>query len=161
MSEMFFDRYGNKKFIGDAIPISKKGYFAVLLKDDKILVTVPPQSDVPEFPGGYKQRSEDMQQCLYRKLYEETGVDFVLGEGMKLFDQVVRYYDIEEKKGTFYIYDQTFVVYDASSYGFDTKAKSWVAPDGSAVYWLKIQDVASGALKLSYMHGKAFEELFG
>ena len=160
MYDMFFDRYGKRRFLGESIPISKKGFFAILLKDDKVLVTVPPNSELPEFPGGHKQRGEDLRSCLYRKLYEETGVDFMLGEGARKFSQVVNYFDIEEKKGTFYIYDQTFIVYDAEKYGFNTKAKPRVAPDGAKSYWLKVKDITSGKVGLSYMHGLAFGEMF-
>ena len=78
MSNIFFDRYGRKKYAGDdVIPMHQKGYFAILVWDNKVLLTYPPLVKVPEFPGGTVDRKEDFRDCLYRKLYEETGITSV------------------------------------------------------------------------------------
>lgn len=52
MVEVFYDRRGKEKYADDVIPFEQKGYFAILVKDDRVLVTYPPQVSVPEFPGG-------------------------------------------------------------------------------------------------------------
>ena len=49
-----------------------------MVKDDRVLVTYPPQVSVPEFPGGSAGRREDFRGCLFRKLFEETGIEFML-----------------------------------------------------------------------------------
>lgn len=78
MSDIFYDRRGHEKYADEIIPLHQKGYFAILVKDEKVLVTYPPQVSVPEFPGGTVSRREDFRGCLYRKLYEETGIEFEL-----------------------------------------------------------------------------------
>ena len=70
MSDIFYDRRGHEKYADEIIPLHQKGYFAILVKDEKVLVTYPPQVSVPEFPGGTVSRREDFRGCLYRKLYE-------------------------------------------------------------------------------------------
>lgn len=52
MVEVFYDRRGKEKYADDVIPFEQKGYFAILVKDNRVLVTYPPQVSVPEFPGG-------------------------------------------------------------------------------------------------------------
>ena len=52
MSDIFYDRRGHEKYADEIIPLHQKGYFAILVKDEKVLVTYPPQVSVPEFPGG-------------------------------------------------------------------------------------------------------------
>lgn len=84
MSDIFYDRRGHEKYADEIIPLHQKGYFAILVKDEKVLVTYPPQVSVPEFPGGTVSRREDFRGCLYRKLYEETGIEFELDWGEKI-----------------------------------------------------------------------------
>lgn len=91
MSDIFYDRRGHEKYADEIIPLHQKGYFAILVKDEKVLVTYPPQVSVPEFPGGTVSRREDFRGCLYRKLYEETGIEFELDWGEKSYQQIVNY----------------------------------------------------------------------
>lgn len=53
MSDIFYDRRGHEKYADEIIPLHQKGYFAILVKDEKVLVTYPPQVSVPEFSGRY------------------------------------------------------------------------------------------------------------
>lgn len=92
MSDIFYDRRGHEKYADEIIPLHQKGYFAILVKDEKVLVTYPPQVSVPEFPGGTVSRREDFRGCLYRKLYEETGIEFELDWGEKSYQQIVNYF---------------------------------------------------------------------
>ncbi|MDR1026560.1 MAG: NUDIX domain-containing protein [Lactobacillus sp.] len=161
--QVFYNRYGEECFLGDAVPTNKKGYFAVLIKDDKVLVTIPEGADIPEFPGGNKQRNETPRESLYRKLYEETGVDFELGCGCsdKEFNHVVDYFSIEDKpNGRFFFYDQTFYVYDASAFGIDATEKVWKTPDGAQACWVKMKDIIKEKKKINYAHWLAFKEIF-
>ena len=48
MSDIFYDRRGHEKYADEIIPLHQKGYFAILVKDEKVLVTYPPQVSVPE-----------------------------------------------------------------------------------------------------------------
>ena len=63
MSDVFYDRRGREKYADDLIPVCQKGYFAILVKDGKVLVTYPPSVSVPEFPGGAVSRKEDFRNC--------------------------------------------------------------------------------------------------
>ena len=130
MSDIFYDRRGHEKYADEIIPLHQKGYFAILVKDEKVLVTYPPQVSVPEFPGGTVSRREDFRGCLYRKLYEETGIEFELDWGEKSYQQIVNYFAEDARPfGEYCVYDQTFIVYDASSYGFDTSVSPWRTPE--------------------------------
>lgn len=107
MDNLFFNRKGRPKYVDDVIPAYKNGYFALLVKENKILLTYPPGVGVPEFPGGSIRRSENFRDCLFRKLYEETGVEFMLDKGVRQFEQTVNYFaDDEKPSGMFYIYHQ-------------------------------------------------------
>lgn len=161
MSSVFYDRRGKTKYADDIIPLEQKGYFAILVKDGKVLVTYPPQVTVPEFPGGSVSRREDFRECLYRKLYEETGLDFMLDYGVKEFNQTINYFADDAKPyGLCCIYDQTFIVYDASSYGFDTKIDSWRTPENGMASWVAVEDIFSGKTKINYAHWQAVQALF-
>lgn len=161
MSDIFYDRRGKPKYADDIIPVQQKGYFAILLKDDKVLVTYPPQVNVPEFPGGTLSRKEDFRECLFRKLYEETGIDFMLDYGLREFHQEINYFaDDARPYGTYCIYDQTFIVYDASSYGFDTNVEAWKTPENGMAAWIAVEDIFSAKTKVNYAHWQAVQALF-
>ena len=161
MDEAFYDRYGHKKYANDIIPIEQKGYFAILVKDEKVLMTYPPLVDVPEFPGGAIGRRENFRECLFRKLYEETGIEFMLSSGEKEFHQTLRYFAEDARPyGEYCIYDMTFLVYDASSYGFDTRESQSKTPENGSSCWVPIKDILSRKTKINYAHWLAFQELF-
>lgn len=161
MTEVFYDRFGREKYADDIIPVHQKGYFAILVKDDLVLVTYPPQVKVPEFPGGSVSRKEDFRDCLYRKLYEETGIEFALSQGEKSYSQTINYFANDARPfGEYCVYEQTFIVYDASAYGFDTTKEPWRTPENGTAAWLKKEDIFSGTHKINYAHWLAFQHLF-
>ena len=161
MHDFFWDRFGQQKYGEDVIPSHQKGYFAILLKDNKVLVTYPPQVDLPEFPGGSVSRKEDFRDCLYRKLYEETGIDFMLDYGIKEFSQTINYFaDDAKPNGVYCIYNQMFIVYDASSYGFDTSKKIWKTPENGKAAWLSLEDIIAKKIPINYTHWLAVQALF-
>lgn len=161
MVEVFYDRKGREKYADDIIPIRQKGYFAILVKDEKVLVTYPPQVKVPEFPGGAVSRREDFRGCLFRKLFEETGIEFMLDFGVNQFEQDINYFAEDARPfGEFCVYNQTFIVYDASSYGFDTDVDMWRTPENGMAAWVDINDIFEGKTKINYAHWQAFQKLF-
>lgn len=161
MSNVFYDRCGREKYADEIIPIRQKGYFAILVKDEKVLVTYPPQVKVPEFPGGTITRKEDFRACLYRKLYEETGIEFELDHGERSYSQTVNYFAEDARPfGEYCIYDQTFIVYDASSFGLDTNIEPWHTPENGSGAWLNIEDIFSAKTRINYTHWLAFQNLF-
>ena len=162
MGDVYYDRYGKEKYGEDVISMHQKGYFAVLLKDNKVLVTYPPQVDWPEFPGGTVSRREDFRDCLYRKLYEESGLDFMLDHGLKEFSQTINYFaDDAKPNGVFCVYEQTFIVYDAATYGFDSNKEIWKTPENGKACWVKVEDILSKKIKINYTHWLAMQALFG
>lgn len=161
MSDVFYDRRGREKHADDEIVVRQKGYFAILVKDDKVLVTYPPAVSVPEFPGGSVSRNEDFRSCLFRKLYEETGIEFMLDHGQRQFQQDINYFAEDARPfGEYCAYNQTFIVYDASSYGFDTGKEPWRTPENGLAAWLNIEDIFSARTKINYAHWQAFQQLF-
>jgi len=161
MSDVFYDRRGREKYADDLIPVCQKGYFAILVKDGKVLVTYPPSVSVPEFPGGAVSRKEDFRNCLYRKLYEETGIEFELSHGERSYSQHINYFaDDARHYGEYCVYEQTFIVYDASSYGFDTQVSPWKTPENGTAAWLNIADIFSAETKINYANWLAFQKLF-
>lgn len=161
MTDIFYDRYGKKVFADDVTPVRKTGYFAVLIKEKKVLITYPHGSAVPEFPGGSIKRDENFRECLFRKLYEETGLEFMLDRSEKEFQQIFNYFaDDEKPNGTFYIYDQTFWCYDATKFGFKDSADMWKTPENSKAAWINIEDIIGGKIKINYAHWMAFKQLF-
>ena len=161
MDNLYYNRYGQTKFASDIIPMHQKGYFAILIKDNKVLLTYPPQVDLPEFPGGSISRREDFRDCLYRKLYEETGLDFMLDYGVKEFSQTINYFaDDAKPNGVYCIYEQMFIVYDASSYGFDTQKENWKTPENGKASWIALEDIISKKIKINYTHWLAVQNLF-
>lgn len=161
MVEVFYDRRGKEKYADDIIPIWQKGYFAILVKDEKVLVTYPPLVKVPEFPGGSISRKEDFRSCLFRKLFEETGIEFMLDSGMRQFEHDINYFAEDARPfGEFCKYNQTFIVYDASSFGFDTSATLWKTPENGMASWVDINDIFEAKTKINYAHWQAFQKLF-
>lgn len=161
MPSIFFDRRGKEIYADDVIPVRQKGYFAILLKDGKVLVTYPPQVNIPEFPGGTVSRKEDFRACLFRKLYEETGIEFMLDYGTKEYQQEVNYFAEDARPfGMYCIYEQNFIVYDASSYGFNTNEEIWRTPENGHAAWVSAKDILSGKIEINYVHRLAVQALF-
>ena len=161
MTDIFYDRNGKEFFIGDLTPIKKTGYFAILLRDNKVLITYPRGTNVPEFPGGSAKRDENYRDCLFRKLYEETGIEFMLDKGIKEYQHTFNYFaDDEKPRGTFFIYIQTFWVYNADKFGFKEIAEEWKTPENSKAAWVEIDDIVNGKIILNYAHLIAFKKLF-
>lgn len=54
----------------------------------------------------------------------------MLDGGLRKYEQNVNYFaDDARPFGEFCKYDMTFIVYDASSYGFDTGKEHWKTPE--------------------------------
>lgn len=159
-SLIFFDRYGREHYCEAAIPSVKEGFFALLVKDGRLLLTYPPHSDVGEFPGGSRRRKESVRDCLFRKLYEETGVEFMLEKPEKSFEQTVRYFaDDEPCGGMFYLYQQKFMLYDADNLSFDVFRKKWKTPENGEAEWVELDDILNRRVKLNFVHELALQAL--
>ena len=90
-----------------------------------------------------------------------TGLDFMLDYGSREYAQTVNYYaDDAKPAGVYCVYEQTFIVYDASSYGFDTNADVWKTPKNGRAAWVAVEDIVSGRVNVSYAHKQAVCALF-
>lgn len=88
-SRAFMDRYGKAHYADEETATFRTAYYAIIIKDKKVLLTALPRFDLFEFPGGGQERGEDFRECLQRELYEETGYDFCLSHGKTEIRQVV------------------------------------------------------------------------
>ena len=157
----FFDRYGREKYSDDLIPICQTGYFVIIIKDEKILMTYPPKVGVPEFPGGCINTQEDYKTCLFRKLFEETGIEYMLCKSEKTFSQDINYFaDDALPFGALCHYHQNFFVFNAASSGFDTSKEAWKTPENGKAEWIEIKKIISGERKINYAHWQAVKNLF-
>lgn len=85
----------------------------------------------------------------------------MLDGGLRKYEQNVNYFaDDARPFGEFCKYDMTFIVYDASSYGFDTGKERWKTPENGLAAWLDINDIFEGKTKINYAHWLAFQKLF-
>lgn len=161
MADVFYSRAGIKKFADDIVPVVKVGYFALLFKDNHLLLTYSPHAKIPEFPGGEVLRNENYRDCLFRKLYEQTGFDFMLDKGMKKVEQTVNCFDENERQsGKFCIYRQIFLLYNADKFDFDINVPKWKTPENGYAEWVRFDDLLNEKVKLSYFHSLALKKLF-
>ena len=49
MSDIFYDRRGHEKYADEIIPLHQKGYFAILVKDEKVLLLIRRRYPFPSF----------------------------------------------------------------------------------------------------------------
>ncbi len=161
MRDPYFDRFGREKYDDDSVPVCQTGYFVIIVKDDKVLTTYPPKVNVPEFPGGCINTQEDYKNCLFRKLFEETGIEYMLCKSSKTVSQDIKYFaDDSAPFGTFCNYHQNFFIYDASTADFDTSREAWKTPENGKAEWIDIKKIISGEKKINYAHWQGFKKLF-
>ena len=111
-----------------------------------------------EFPGGGQKRQEDFRACLFRKLYEETGIELMLDKSGRVFEQEADYY-ADDEDGGFYRYHQVFLKYDCEKYGLRMSEEIRKTPENGWAVWAKIKDVAAGNIKMNVWHLAAAKNL--
>ena len=161
MDNVFVDAKGREVFADDIVPAVEKGNFALLIRDDKILLHYPLKSDVPEIIGGVCQRGENPRDNMSRLIYEQTGLDITPSEAEKHLEQEVDYVDCTVT-GTnpFMRYCQVFEVFDVAAYWPDDGRLKWSAPDGGCAEWVDVDEVLSGKVKINYWHFAAMQKIF-
>src|SRR5574344_1105654 len=162
MVESFFNRWGKKVYAEDIVPVKKEGYFAVLYAEGKVLLTFPTWGiDAPEVPGGSKRRGETQRESLYRTLYDETGLEFMLNDGIEQWSQKINFFaDDIRPNGEYWEYEQTFILYEAGKFGFDVDRPRWKTPCNALAEWISIQDILEDKIKVNYAHLQALKALF-
>lgn len=160
MIKSFWDRFGKEHYAEEEVATHRQAYYAIVKKNDMVLLTALPRFDLFEFPGGGLNRGEDYKTCLAREFYEETGYDFGLSLGAKEIKQVVNFFaDDIRPYGEYWIYDQTFIVYEADNFGLEIKDGEWKTPENGRAKWVKFEDLTNGTIKINYCHFLAFEKL--
>ena len=149
---MYVDRLGvmHTPSENDVIK-DRQGAFAVIIIDNKILVTAGPHApEVPELPGGGIDEGEDPEQAVIREIYEETAQDLQNYKIKKQWDFEIGFYadDVNEywdyKKQYFEI-----ELKDAKHF-FGGKVKT---PEGGLAWWQDIKDIEG-------MNFRAADKLF-
>ena len=141
----FIDRWGNKRHLANlAIMIEKQAVYSLIVCNGKALITYPPFAiDVPELPGGGIEEREDIVTSLSRELYEETGIEYVLGNPDKVFEHVIGFFaDDIKPNGEFWNYHQQFWRFDLEDnvYLKTDKAK-WKTPEGGFAEWVDLESL--------------------
>lgn len=158
MIKPFIDRFGKPHYTEEGAATHRRAYYAILIKDGKVLLTALPRFDLFEFPGGGLNRGEDYKTCLKREFYEETGYEFELGKGKAQIHQLVNFFaDDIRPSGEFWIYDQTYIVYEADSFGVELKEGSWRTPENGTAKWVDLEELKAGKIEINYCHRLAFE----
>lgn len=161
MMEAFWDRWGKAHYAEFETATKRTAFFAIIIKDEKVLLTCLPHHELFEFPGGGLNRGENFRTCLLRELYEETGYEYALDDSANKHQQLINFFaDDIRPNGECWVYNQTYIVYDADAYGLEIKEGTWNTPENGTAKWVDLQDLKSGEIPLNYTHKLAFEALF-
>lgn len=159
MTKPFMDRFGKAHYAEEDMATKRTAFYAIVIKDGQVLLTALPRFDLFEFPGGGLNRGEDYKTCLLRELYEETGYDFALDHGEKQINQVINFFaDDLRPHGEFWIYDQTYIVYNADKYNISLREGEWKTPENGTAKWVKLQDLIEGKIDINFCHRQAFDK---
>ncbi len=159
----YLDRWGNKRFLSNnAMAIEKEAVYALVVCRGKVLITYPPFAiDVPELPGGGIEENEDIVTSLSRELYEETGVEYVLGNPEKTFEHLIGFFaDDIKPNGEFWNYHQEFWWFELKDESglMRTDRPKWKTPEGGYAEWIELDKLSK--LKLfNEVHRIAVKEL--
>lgn len=162
MTKTFMDRFGKAHYAEDEMATKRTAYYAIIIKEGKVLLTALPRFNLYEFPGGGLNRGENYKTCLLRELYEETGYDFGLDHGDSQIHQLVNFFaDDIRPHGEYWTYDQTYIVYDADKYKIPFREGEWKTPENGTAKWVDLQELKDGKIAINYCHRLAFDKFFG
>ena len=158
MSDVFINSRGREVFADDVVPAVEDGYFAIFIKNKKVLLYWPPYGEAAEFIGGVCPRGEDKAASLSRMLYEQSGFESAIGKPEEIWSQEVDYFDARAAN-PFIHYRQVFGLFDAAKYPLVERDKNWTTPDGGAAMWQDLDALFRGDIELNYTHMAALKAL--
>ncbi len=116
----------------------RRGVFAIARSGDVILLVWPNfTKGIPDLPGGGVDPGETLDQAVAREWREETGLDFTVKPMLSEYAHVRGFY--AENNNEFWVYEQTFRLYDFS--GTVEPGKKWRNPEGDQASWEKLSDL--------------------
>lgn len=133
----FYTRHGHEIIPSKGAVIRpRRGVFALAQTSQNVLLVWPEfTKGVGELPGGGIEDGETIDQALEREWNEETGLDFSCLHGpLKEYHHVRGFF--AEDMDEFWIYDQTFRLYDFVV--SVTTGDKWRNPEGDLAGWEKI-----------------------
>ncbi len=162
MTNLYIDRHGNTHINDTGYFATKKSCFAIIEKDEKILLTFPKKQIVGEFPGGFVERGEGLETSLSREFFEETGLNIEFGKSSKQLTQDVLYFaDDIRPNGEFWNYRQIFLFFDFNKLNISQPSFPWQTPEGGYAGWYSKHDFLTGNVPLNYMHKQALSKILG
>jgi 8-oxo-dGTP diphosphatase len=118
------------------IIINEKDHILLYLRDDKPNISCP---NMWALPGGYIEPGETPQQCIFREMVEELGVEF---ERIELFVEAQRSYGFEH---TFWA--KTSI-----------RIEDIVLTEGQAIQWFAFDEIEN--MRLGYEDNLIIEDFF-
>ena len=152
----FYTRHGHKVFPApDAVIKSRTGIFALAIGGNGLVLFVEQRdaNGAIDLPGGGIEAGETHDQALQREWAEETGLPFLLQGPHREYHHIRGFY--AEDVNEFWIYDQTFRLYDYT--GEAEAGKSWVNSEGDMAHWKPFADL--GKLRIHNAHRLGIDAL--
>lgn len=150
---IFIDRWGREhKPDEQSIVKPRRGVFAAVVVDEKILITWPGCApDVPELPGGGVDEGETLEQALIREIQEEAAVMLPHIKPAKRFDQEIGLY--ADDCSEFWHYTQTYFLLQDEAYKACLFDGERTPEDALKSRWVPLRDL--GDISLHAVHRAA------
>lgn len=153
---LFYSRHGHQMIpAADAVIKPRHGVFALARSGDVVLLVLQSFANgFWEMPGGGMEEGEQQDDAIRREWAEETGIDFapLRATGQEYY-HTRGYY--AEDVNEFWVYDQTFYLYDYDAPV--TTGTTWLNSEGDQAAWFPVS--ALPQMKINRAHWLAFCDL--